>query len=237
MEKKFSLDQLDKTSPLRVPEGYFETLTSRVMAAIPEEEPAAVRDERKDGKVVGMIPRKSRQGRKTWVAVAAAACVCGAVFFLTRPSDQPELQQPLAQTTPAAPAVEEEEVVTTVSVKDMPETKVYANASYDLNQRGRRTAAASTAPTYQMTANEKAAAVVATANNEVPQPKVTPAALMTTTPAKSTGVAKSEPASSLASIDIPASDVDKFVNECDIIDYTQMGGSDILDYLSGIEYY
>lgn len=233
MEKKFSLDQLDKTSPFRVPEGYFETLTSRVMASLPDEEPAAVKEEKRGGNVVGMIPRKRRQGWKTWVAVAAAACVCGAVFLLTRPSDQPELQQPLAQT---APAVEEEDV-TTVSVKDMPKTKVYANASYDLKSRGRRSAAASTAPEPQTVSTKAPVPAPVTASVTAPQPKAAPAALMTSTPAKSTAVAKAEPAKNMASIDIPASEVDQYANEYDVIDYTQMGGSDIYDYLSGVEYY
>ena len=231
MEKKFSLDQLDKTSPFRVPEGYFESLTSRVMAALPEE-PAAVEEMKKDGKVVGMIPRKRRQDWKRWAAVAAAACVCGLVFFLAKPTDKAETSGPVAQKKVETSA--EPEVANLPVKASEPETKVYANAAYDLQTRGRRSSASVESAPQTLMASVETPKVVTPVATAAPKAVKASNAVAESQP-KAVKAVKVEP--TVTSIDIAASDVDQYAKECDVVDYTQMGGSDIYDYLAGVEYY
>ena len=60
---------IERKNPFTVPDGYFDTLTERVMANIPENE-------------VRMMPAQNDKHvlRKWWKAVAAAAAVVVAVF-------------------------------------------------------------------------------------------------------------------------------------------------------------
>lgn len=61
-EKDYINSNMKQRNPFQVPEGYFDTLTSRVMAQLPEKK------------------AKYRTFR-TWMY--AAACVCAAVFSIT----------------------------------------------------------------------------------------------------------------------------------------------------------
>ena len=87
MNKHFSIEQLDKKPPFKVPEGYFESLTSRVMAQIPDVSADAGKAEKTvmkpKTKVVGLMPHKTKRPWVKW-AVAAAACLCGVGFFLSQ---------------------------------------------------------------------------------------------------------------------------------------------------------
>lgn len=60
---------IERKNPFKVPDGYFDTLTSRVMANIPENQ-------------VRMIPAQQDRhvSKKWWRVVAAAAAVVVAVF-------------------------------------------------------------------------------------------------------------------------------------------------------------
>lgn len=42
MKQNWKLENMSKTNPFRVPDGYFETLTSRVMARLPQESPVHI---------------------------------------------------------------------------------------------------------------------------------------------------------------------------------------------------
>ena len=89
MNKHFSIEQLDKKPPFKVPEGYFESLTSRVMAQIPEVSADASEAEKPvmkpKTKVVGLMPHKTKRPWVKW-AVAAAACLCGVGQLERRPN-------------------------------------------------------------------------------------------------------------------------------------------------------
>ncbi|MBQ8676772.1 MAG: hypothetical protein IJ139_03935 [Bacteroidaceae bacterium] len=62
------LTHCNKANPFVVPEGYFDTLTARVMANIPAEET----------KVISIAPSKKTYW-KSWVGVAAA-CIAGTII-------------------------------------------------------------------------------------------------------------------------------------------------------------
>lgn len=74
-EEDFLKQKFGKTQPFRVPEGYFEALTSNVMAVLPV-------DADSDDKVVEerakVVPMKSRW--RVVARVAAAACFCGVLL-------------------------------------------------------------------------------------------------------------------------------------------------------------
>ena len=103
MNKHFSIEQLDKKPPFKVPEGYFESLTSRVMAQIPDVSADAGKAEKTvmkpKTKVVGLMPHKTKRPWVKW-AVAAAACLCGVGFFLSQQSSD-EGKDQLASQKPA----------------------------------------------------------------------------------------------------------------------------------------
>ena len=66
IEEKKLIDRCGKVNPFVVPEGYFDTLTSRVMANIPSDET----------KVVSIIPTNKTYFVR-WTSIAAA-CIVGA---------------------------------------------------------------------------------------------------------------------------------------------------------------
>lgn len=79
--KTFDINKQNKRNPFSVPEGYFEQLTERVMANIPET-PKEEAGER-SGKVVVMPSRRPNR----WIgwSVAAAACIAVAILFTSIP--------------------------------------------------------------------------------------------------------------------------------------------------------
>jgi hypothetical protein len=73
-ENKYNLDEMKKENPFKVPEGYFENLSSQIMANLPEQEKA---------KTISLWGRM-----KTW-SYAAAVLVAGIFlvnFFIGLPS-------------------------------------------------------------------------------------------------------------------------------------------------------
>lgn len=107
MKQKFNINHMDKRNPFTTPKGYFENLTERVMSQLPEEplseqqETACKTVELKSSK------RSIHRSRITWfITTAAAACIAGAIFFIsTSGPDLPQgtgtqsTQQALAQNT------------------------------------------------------------------------------------------------------------------------------------------
>lgn len=232
MSKNFNIEELKKTNPFKVPDGYFDTLASRVMAQIPEESSAATDEGKKKAKVVGMIPRKKNNGWVKW-AVGIAACVCGLALFLTNNPEDESSKQLAMTTIPITSADDEVDGSATAQENiQTPATKQYANDAFALSSRHKRS-------TYTEEPRQKYTAYVPTEHKYV--------ASTATSDLKKNDVA-SKPVTSRNSdvastniasntITISASDLDQVNNEYDLLDYTQMGGSDIYDYLAGNEYY
>ncbi|MGM9684736.1 MAG: hypothetical protein ACI3YI_00690, partial [Bacteroidaceae bacterium] len=131
MNKHFSIEQLDKKPPFKVPEGYFNSLTSRVMAQIPDVSADAGKAEKTvmkpKTKVVGLMPHKTKRPWVKW-AVAAAACLCGVGFFLSQQSSD-EGKDQLASQKPAVIKIESDDKPATntmLAQASESEQKVYA---------------------------------------------------------------------------------------------------------------
>ena len=73
--KTFDIHTQKSSQPMRVPEGYFDNLTQRIMEQLPEVEETAT-------KTVSLTPQK----RTRWIGwtVAAAACIALAVLFVPK---------------------------------------------------------------------------------------------------------------------------------------------------------
>ena len=82
--KQFDINNQSKRNPFTVPNGYFENLTARVMANIPEVE-AEEKVGKNNAKIVSMEPRKSSRTWMGW-SIAAAACIAVAALFITIPN-------------------------------------------------------------------------------------------------------------------------------------------------------
>jgi hypothetical protein len=82
--KQFDINNQSKRNPFTVPDGYFENLTARVMANIPEVE-AEEKVGENNAKIVSMEPRKSSRTWMGW-SIAAAACIAAAALFITIPN-------------------------------------------------------------------------------------------------------------------------------------------------------
>ncbi|MBQ3628225.1 MAG: hypothetical protein II947_04235 [Bacteroidaceae bacterium] len=82
--KQFDINNQSKRNPFTVPDGYFENLTARVMANIPEVE-AEEKVGENNAKIVSMEPRKSSRTWMGW-SIAAAACIAVAALFITIPN-------------------------------------------------------------------------------------------------------------------------------------------------------
>ena len=82
--KQFDINNQSKRNPFTVPDGYFENLTARVMANIPEVE-AEEKVGENNAKIVSMEPRKSSRKWMGW-SIAAAACIAVAALFITIPN-------------------------------------------------------------------------------------------------------------------------------------------------------
>ena len=236
MEKKFNIENLSKRTPYKVPEGYFEGLTSKVMSQIPETASVSetVSPKKKEKKVVGMMPHRRNTKWIKW-GVAIAACVCGIALFLTN-GQKDEASSPLASTNKKAGTkdVQVEEFVDNTTPTQT--AKQYANNAYDISQR-RKGGAYTPEParSNQYVAYTQSERVV------VPEPSVRIAS--TPTPAtKQTSVAKQSSAEKAPSVQ-PSAQVSTLaasldnMNDYDLLDYTQMSGSEIYDYLAGNEYY
>lgn len=78
MKRTFLNDSHLKQNPYAVPEGYFDSLTTRVMDSLPEQPQA-------DNSTPIITPLPRRNTWAPWAALAAAACVACAIFF-TQPA-------------------------------------------------------------------------------------------------------------------------------------------------------
>lgn len=92
-EDKEIQERFGKENPFRVPEGYFDQLTERVMSQLPEREQQAEH-----------IPLTERRSKSRWVALrpwlyAAACTVAAVVMGITFYSHESAEEQHLASTT------------------------------------------------------------------------------------------------------------------------------------------
>lgn len=100
IKKKFGCE-----NPFKVPEGYFEQLTSNIMSQLPESQKVKPRNIRKSS---------VRQWRIRLIGYAAAACVCGAMLFgVSSLMHRHHLNAPATTSQPTATqyAVNEEEYI------------------------------------------------------------------------------------------------------------------------------
>ncbi len=227
--------------PFTVPDGYFEGLTARVMASIPAEGSSSTPSAVQNTKVVGLLPRKKKNSWVKWVA--AAACVCGAFLFIANQGSDTDQGQQLANVKPGTPisvSTSDEPEVGSLDEQSVPASKVYANNAYDLSSHVRRSAT----PTP---ANITPQPVIRTASRPMTTPSVETSSPRTasTEPATRTSSATkvSTPAvqSAVLAVNTPSSSastsVDAYSSEYDMLDYTNMSGTEVYDYLAGNEYY
>lgn len=104
-------EKMGRNNPFRVPEGYFDSFTERLMAELPERPSLYSEAERPELQVVSerpeqqvvSTPKKSRL-RILRPVLLAAACLCVAIFsvtlFLNQQQEMPE-QTPVATATNA----------------------------------------------------------------------------------------------------------------------------------------
>jgi len=91
MKQKFNINQLEKRNPFTTPKGYFENLTERVMSQLPEEPRAEQSQTASQVVELKSHNRAAKRSRITWfLTTAAAACMAGAIFWIT--SSGPDIQ-------------------------------------------------------------------------------------------------------------------------------------------------
>ncbi|MBP5799369.1 MAG: hypothetical protein J6W43_05620 [Prevotella sp.] len=71
-EEKFLIERVGKQNPFKVPEGYFDTLTSQIMAKV---------DAEKDAQIVEI--RKVKKAKSVWLRPLLYAAACGCVLFVS----------------------------------------------------------------------------------------------------------------------------------------------------------
>lgn len=88
--EKYLNERIGRTNPFRVPTGYFDNLSQRVMASIPETSPKAV-----------IVDMRRRRWMNATIAVAATVCfaIFGAAVYFPHASNTATTQRQLATAT------------------------------------------------------------------------------------------------------------------------------------------
>ena len=221
MTPQFDIESIDKRNPFLTPPDYFESVSKRVFSAIDASEaqsPTIMEKSRsKDGaKVYGMVRRSKRRPWIVWVA--AAACICGIVFMVSRQSGADSNANLASTTSPAViPLKTSETPSQTSSSKTV--SKSYANGSYSLAEH--RSSSSSTR--YQRLSVEVSSS---------PEPG------NVTTSGSQPSIINSPSGSSQLAINTNSNqDIDIDAEEFDVLDFTDMGISDVYDYLDGDDYF
>jgi len=94
-EEKFLIERVGKQNPFKVPEGYFDTLTSQVMAKV---------DAEKGAEVVEI--RKAKKAKSVWLRPLLYAAACGCVLFVSVASYLSHEDQSIAAPAESAVAVQ-----------------------------------------------------------------------------------------------------------------------------------
>lgn len=250
MEKKINIEELSRQTPFKVPEGYFEGLTSRVMSSIPAEEVSAnvsapAASSGKKAKVVGLLPHRKKNGWMKWAA--AAAVVCGIAFFMANSQNGNEegsaTQLANVKTTaaPAQAAADESEPDNLTASTSSAYEKTYANGAYDLSSHVRRSSTPAPANITVPVAVKPLSTTARTSNVQMASVK-TPATGPSTSSVTMTASQKptvQQPAATTAAIAANSTNTaaDAYAMEYDMLDYTNMSGTEVYDYLAGNEYY
>ena len=255
MEKRIHIEDIDRKTPFSVPDGYFEGLTSRVMASIGDGAEEAVDNSNTDEnkpKVVGMMPRRSKFGWVKWLA--AAACICGAVFLIANQQDANDTKDggPTANVkgNPAESDNSAVESQPTTGSTMQTGGKVYANNTYDLSRHAHRSTTPPPANITPATSTYKSTATMPATKVQTANVDVKPVApartaskeniavrtIRTVTPPNGVNAfSTNAPKTDMASNDDTSTDI--YSQEYDLIDYANMSSSEIYDYLAGNEFY
>ena len=94
-EEKYLIERVGKQNPFKVPEGYFDTLASQVMAKV---------DAEKGAQVVEI--RKAKKAKTVWLRPLLYAAACGCVLFVSVASYLSHEDQSIAAPTESAVAVQ-----------------------------------------------------------------------------------------------------------------------------------
>ena len=122
-EDKEIQERFGKENPFRVPEGYFDQLTERVMSQLPEREQQAEH-----------IPLTERRSKSRWVALRpwlyAAACTVAVVVmgltFLFRESAEEQHLASTTNTTTTAPNTESQYIDDAADYVMLVNAEIYA---------------------------------------------------------------------------------------------------------------
>lgn len=221
MRQKFDIESIDKRNPFLTPPDYFESVSKLVFSAIDASEaqsPTIMEKSRsKDGaKVYGMVRRSKRRPWIVWVA--AAACICGIVFMVSRQSGSDSNANLASTTSPAViPLKTSETPSQTSSSKTV--SKSYANGSYSLAEH-RSSASSSRYQPLKIDAST------------TPEPGYEKSSFSQPSVVNNPSIS-----SQLAINSNPTQESDIDVDDFDVLDFTDMGISDVYDYLNGEDYF
>ena len=92
-EEKYLIERVGKQNPFKVPEGYFDTLTSQIMAKV-DAEGAPVKE-----------VRNAKKAKLVWLRPLLYAAACGCVLFVSVASYMSHEDQSIAAPAQSAVAV------------------------------------------------------------------------------------------------------------------------------------
>ena len=94
-EEKYLIERVGKQNPFKVPEGYFDALTSQIMAKVDAEGSAQV-----------VEIRKVKKAKSVWLRPLLYAAACGCVLFVSVASYLSHEDQSIAAPAESAVAVQ-----------------------------------------------------------------------------------------------------------------------------------
>ena len=213
MKNEFDIESLERRNPFLTPSGYFDGLPDRILSSIDASEPSIVVQSTTSvhPKVYGMIRHKERRPWLKWSALAA--CICGISFMALRQSGDVN-DQKQASVTPAV--IPMQTAAQPVVASTTPKTiKSYANRAYSLSEhRG-------SAPTSRY---ENLSIDTGTSSAPSNSGLVSPQPIIIDIQDANSQLAVNHPSPTTSDIDF---------DEVDVLDYTDMGISDVYDYLAG----
>lgn len=121
----FNLQNHDRRTPYRVPDGYFDSLTSRVMQSLPDTNVQAASQTGKGERI--RIDTHSHGQRWLGWGVAAAACFAATLMFVNMPHREAEQQQ--AQTATASVTYDEDYEQQVLDYAMLDDTDIYTYMS------------------------------------------------------------------------------------------------------------
>ena len=213
MKKEFDIESLERRNPFLTPSGYFEGLPDRILSSIDASEPSIVVQSTTSvhPNVYGMIRHKERRPWIRWASLAA--CICGIAFMALRQSGDVN-EQNQSSVTPAV--IPMQTAAQPVVASTTPKTiKSYANRAYSLSEH------LGSAPTSRY---EKLAIDTGTSSAPSNSGLASPQPIIIDIQDSNSQLAVNQPSTSTSDIDF---------DDIDVLDYTDMGISEVYDYLAG----